>query len=278
MSDVAALEASLGETLDQLAEVEALREAADVNSDDHTALEQLRADLLQLIQLSEAHLLDAKKQQLLAMLDGDGEDPAEAVATPATGLASHTAAAATTAVATVAATAAAAPESRRRLHRLAEGETVSSSCLCQAPFAIDGVTQYYNAMVLSVDHEKATCCVLFMHPLSEDMQSLDGLEVSTGMLQPYVEPDYSKLRIHGPCLSKDADGVWRPAMVLRQDSDDTLSLQLAHSREYVSCDNAFCWLRLLATTGKGSPRLRGSEPFTLCTCVCMQPYFHSGPI
>ena len=72
---------------------------------------------------------------------------------------------------------------------------------------------------------------------SASESSVDHFTISLVLLIKFLiffpPHTHSKLRIQGPCLTIGEDGVWREAIVLQQEIDDTLTLHMVETREQV---------------------------------------------
>ncbi|XP_067856652.1 zinc finger CCCH-type with G patch domain-containing protein isoform X1 [Heptranchias perlo] len=204
---------------------------AQTEAEAQSDLLQLRADLQQLIALTESSLLSVRKSQLLEQLHraaspgpGSGEGAqldAEYTAFQAalSGLADGE-----------------APEQNQEPE--GSGEEIGGTKV-RAPYRTAwGPLQYHNAMIVGIESDEPpepTVRVLWIHPtqramkpcpfyLSGTCRFLDSCRYSHGdvvavsELRGFEELDLSSLEVGSPCLAKYEDEIWYAAKIL--DIDD----------------------------------------------------------
>ncbi|ELU06660.1 hypothetical protein CAPTEDRAFT_168702 [Capitella teleta] len=226
--DEGSLEASIQTLKDQLAQVETALEASSENED----LKKLKADMVQLITLTEETLLGVKKKRLMSMLDPSPKPDRPAVSTSSMDL--------EMAAFNVRSQSGAAINDDDREQEVDSGDDLPnlSGLKCRVPFSHHwGELSSHNAMILCADDaQENSVRVLFTHPTHRSMlpcpfyledkckYSIDecryshGLSIKVSDLQEFLEPDLSTLKIESRCLAKDSDSVWYPAQVV--DVDD----------------------------------------------------------
>ncbi|XP_067856653.1 zinc finger CCCH-type with G patch domain-containing protein isoform X2 [Heptranchias perlo] len=205
---------------------------AQTEAEAQSDLLQLRADLQQLIALTESSLLSVRKSQLLEQLHraaspgpGSGEGAqldAEYTAFQAalSGLADGE-----------------APEQNQEPE--GSGEEIGGTKV-RAPYRTAwGPLQYHNAMIVGIESDEPpepTVRVLWIHPtqramkpcpfyLSGTCRFLDSCRYSHGdvvavsELRGFEELDLSSLEVGSPCLAKYEDEIWYAAKILVLDEN-----------------------------------------------------------
>uniref|UniRef100_UPI00398F497E zinc finger CCCH-type with G patch domain-containing protein n=1 Tax=Pristiophorus japonicus TaxID=55135 RepID=UPI00398F497E len=234
--DEASLETAIELYKAQLQQVEvALGAEAQAESEARADLLQLRADLQQLIALTESSLLSVRKSQLLERLQAAASPPPPPESGPGARLDAEYAAfqAALGGLAD-----GQAPEgSGEEPEPEEEGEIGGTKV--RAPYRTSwGTLQYHNAMVVGMESgepPEPTVRVLWIHPTHRAMKPcpfyltgtcrfLDSCRYSHGdvvamsELRGFEELDLSLLEVGSACLAKYEDEIWYTAKILDIDN------------------------------------------------------------
>lgn len=250
--DEQSLEAAISAYGAQLQQVE-LALLADLDSSQRSDLIQLKDDLGQLIELTEASLVSVKKSQLLASLEsgdifqfGQVQDVVTASSTTPTqnGSVENEYSAFYSEVGSECSS-----DTRERGRDgddvgeddddgVEEEDTLSGTKV-RAPYRTSwGTLEYHNAMVVgseSPDGEEAQVRVLYVHPTQKSMKPCPfflqdkcrfpdncrfshGEVVYVSELRDFLESDISNLQQGSPCLARQEDGIWYPAKIEEIDS------------------------------------------------------------
>ncbi|XP_065917510.1 zinc finger CCCH-type with G patch domain-containing protein-like [Dysidea avara] len=208
ITDERTLETELKSYEDQLELVEQQLQVS--GQEDDEGLVQLKADLTELIGLTQDNLAEVKKRKLLLALEGS--DISESLIDTST---NDTTSAATT----------------------SNDTDDISGTKCRAPLKESwGAVNYHNAIMVCTEVEEdddveVKVRVMFTHPTYNKMKPcsyfLDGMckfdedtcKFSHGTVVlyseclPYNEADLSKVSLERKCLAKHTDGLWHPAII-----------------------------------------------------------------
>ncbi|GCB66821.1 hypothetical protein scyTo_0013622 [Scyliorhinus torazame] len=240
--DEASLEAAIEVYKAQLQQVEVAL-GAGAEAEARADLLQLRADLRQLIALTESSLLSVRKSQLLERLQREASSPSNSPPRPEAGPAARRLLDAEYAAFQAALGGdggEAAEEGRREPGEEDEAEAGEiGGTKVRAPYRPAwGPLQYHNAMVVGVESEQTPeprVRVLWIHPtqramkpcpfyLSGSCRFLDSCRYSHGEvvavseLREFEELDLSSLEVGSSCLAKYEDEIWYPAKILDIDN------------------------------------------------------------
>ncbi|XP_068997417.1 zinc finger CCCH-type with G patch domain-containing protein [Embiotoca jacksoni] len=248
--DEETLEAAIAAYGAQLQQVETALSAA-LDPTQQSDLLQLKEDLRQLIELTEASLVSVKKSQLLASLEdmiGEQVNTSEAAADTNSangGLHSEFA----TFYNEVGESSGSSSDTRDRdggagdCEEEDEDEEEEADALSgtkvRAPYRTRwGTLEYHNAMVVGAepaDGEEAQVRVFYIYPTQKSMKPCpfyledkcrfeDNCRFSHGEivyvseLREFVECDLSNLEEGSSCLTRHEDGIWYPAKITEIDS------------------------------------------------------------
>ncbi|XP_065830314.1 zinc finger CCCH-type with G patch domain-containing protein-like [Oscarella lobularis] len=205
MADEESLEIALEQYRQQLSQIDALIQSDSdaVDSD----LASLKANLEELVTLTEESLLSLKKGKLLKMLDS-GQDLTEQEETA---------------------------EKEEEKEEEEDAPKIPPGSQCRAPYQESyGGLSYHNAIVVceETSNDKAKQVrVLFTHPTSKSMipcpyyldnkckfsdekcRGSHGHIVNVEDLDPYVEPDFTQLVLASRCLVKQDDNLWHAGTI-----------------------------------------------------------------
>ncbi|XP_067096334.1 zinc finger CCCH-type with G patch domain-containing protein [Osmerus mordax] len=207
---------------------------------------QLKEDLTQLIELTEASLVSVKKSRLLASLEEGNlflSQTADDASATGGGLDNEFAAF----YSEVGEVSGSSSDTRERGDERdderkddngeedEEEEDTLSGTKVRAPYRTSwGVLEYHNAMVVNTEspdeEEEAQVRVLYVHPTQKSMKPcpyfledkcrfLDDCRFSHGEvvrvseLRAFLEADLSNLQEGSPCLARHEDGIWYPARI-----------------------------------------------------------------
>uniref|UniRef100_A0A3Q3XBE7 Zinc finger CCCH-type with G patch domain-containing protein n=1 Tax=Mola mola TaxID=94237 RepID=A0A3Q3XBE7_MOLML len=240
--DEETLEAAISAYGAQLQQVETAL-SAGLDPSQQSDLLQLKEDLLQLIELTEASLVSVKKSRLLASLENSNGLPSDASEAAAdTNSANNSLDAEFAAFYNeVGESSGSSSDNRERdmEEQEEEEEDTLSGTKVRAPYRTSwGTLEYHNAMVVGTeppDGEEAQVRVLYVYPTQKSMKPcpfyledkcrfLDNCRFSHGEvvyvseLREFLEFDLSNLEEGSSCLTRHDDGIWYPAKITEIDS------------------------------------------------------------
>lgn len=225
--DEGSLEAAIEVYKGQLRQVEAALGAeveaqAQAEAEAQADLQRLRADLQQLVALTESSLLSVRKSRLLEQLEPAHDDEYAAFQAAVGG-----------------GEPAADEESSREEEEVTAAAVEVGGTKVRAPYRTPWAPlQYYNAMIVDMESDEPpepTVRVLWIHPTQRAMKPcpyyltgtcrfLDSCRYSHGEvvaiseLREFEELDLSSLEVGSPCLAKFEDDIWYPAKILDIDN------------------------------------------------------------
>ncbi|XP_025326500.1 zinc finger CCCH-type with G patch domain-containing protein [Canis lupus dingo] len=248
--DEESLQAALHTYDAQLQQVE-LALGAGLEPSELADLRQLRGDLQELIELTEASLVSVRKSKLLAALDGERAAPGDADSRGS----QQAGPAAPAAPAAPGAAPDTAPERERQPEPAPSGpgqgeqeragdedgdeEEALSGRKVNAPYYSSwGTLEYHNAMIVGTEAARdgsAGVRVLYLYPTHKSLKPCPfflegkcrfqdscrfshGQVVSVDELRPFQDPDLSSLQAGSACLAKQQDGLWYPARITDVDN------------------------------------------------------------
>ncbi|XP_034552570.1 zinc finger CCCH-type with G patch domain-containing protein [Notolabrus celidotus] len=248
--DEETLEAAISTYGAQLQQVETAL-SAGLDPSQEADLLQLKEDLCQLIELTEASLVSVKKSQLLARLEGSAGlqlNTSEAAADPnnANGNVGDEFSAFYAELGESSGVSSDTRLGDNVEDGLEEGEEEEeeeedelSGTKVRAPYRTKwGTLEYHNAMVVGAeptDGGEAQVRVLYLHPTQrsmkpcpfyledrcrfmEDCRFSHGEVVFVSELRDFLETDLSNLEAGSSCLARHEDGIWCPAKIREMDS------------------------------------------------------------